>query len=1078
MTDYRDYCFDIQSGDIPLIIGCNSKTAYHFNDSESNLRLCCGFRSSHSRQSTPETPNPSVVEDSNWYALRREPQAIRRGIRFGAAGKVDFKLANFPGTNRVSKLHFRMVLSEFNTWILIDESAAGTRVNEEKLVSRRALQNASKRGVNIQGNSQVALRPQEPNAIEIGSLNFNIYIHCDPADYQIEPDYLGMPSLELLELQSSSSLPTRGRSDPGLQSRMANAQYFLADDQLVASDNPWVRKMVHKDTGAVFIAKIYAETRINTGRDLYQRLRGILKSSQPGNIIPFLSRTTIGDEFMIITDYWPQTVSLQQLLEDDDIECLPSGAALGFMFAQLMRALLFLAEHNVIHRDIKPAAILLADKRHYAIGQLMTARLSGFSESVVGSVAKDIVGNERYRAPEMNGSLYDAKVDVYALSKLVKECLSLREAYLRKDPVSEIAALGLMEDAAERPSASHLCQSFDLFGGGHYETAFHTFYVRRRFVLKCANNLGEPEQTHVRVADLFEVLRAYKSYTPFMEPGSLGPLKEIVHLGKGYNGSYCTLNKALKVLEKCDCVGIDFLSHRSKTAVRAWSEISHFGKFLVYYHAPSMMVNISNVLNITGDAGVRACSSVPAPNLVQEVRGMPGLEGNYIDRVSFDTVCQVLKDDARLEFSVETTDLKSINSLTLRDRFTAIDSSKYVILATPRIIPDLILVDREDCSVQMQRVRAKEQVPNDPSSPCSVPQSRVSASSTRSKSGPIASGAGSQNCKSVGLNIEPDWIPPYKAMAECEDIGLLDLSLIVNGLLIEESRSLNWKRFELAREMLPMCDTPTTAASPSSSSGVFILNRPNWRHKTPVSEEDPRRPPGILSEEEEKEYYATVSPRTKMTRLPPSTITPTTFVREDKRASYNSRVSTARRTEMTDDSVSGKGPSHTRAMATTDLESTHCRELSYDDAEENDSKTAHAVPSPASGGRDLSNRYDGFVASQRSASKRVLEPSRLETYKSVQAPGPSQTRGSSIDDWLDGQRSLNINLIPRGDLYRTSDMSEEDEEEVPKKRRSLEKKLSQKLQNVPNKKSQSSSPIRSQTRRTTAQSSKEQNSRL
>ncbi|CAF9939636.1 MAG: hypothetical protein ALECFALPRED_008201 [Alectoria fallacina] len=709
MTDYRDYCFDIQGGDIPLIIGCNGKTAYHFNDSESNLRLCCGFRSSHSRQSTPETPNPSVVEDSTWYAIRREPQAIKRGLRFGAAGKVDFRLANFPGTNRVSKLQFRIVLSEFNTWILIDESAAGSRVNEEKLVSRRALQNALKRGVTIQGNSQVALRPREPNAIEIGSLNFNIYIHCDPAEYQLDPDYFGMPSLELLELQSSSSLSTMGRSDPGLQSRMENAQFFLADDQLVASDNPWVRKMVHKDTGAVFIAKVYAETRISTGRDLYQRLRGMLKTSKPGNIIPFLSQTTIGDEYMIITDYWPQTVSLQQLLEEDDLECLPSGAALGFMFAQLTRALLFLAGHNVIHRDIKPAAILLADKRHYAIGQLMTARLSGFSESFVGSVAKEIVGNERYRAPEMNGRLYDAKVDVYSLSKLVKECLSLREAYLRKDPVSEIVALGLMEDAAERPSASHLCQSFDLFGGGHYEKAFHIFYVRRRFVLKCTDDLGEPEQTYV---------------------------------------------------------------------------------------------------------------------------------------------------------------------------------------------------------------------------------------------------------------------------------------------------------------------------------------------------------------------------------LPPSTITPTTFVREDKRASYNYRVSTARRTEMADESVSGKGPPFSRAMATNDLESARRRELSYDNAEEIDSKAANTVASPEAGGRDQSNRYDGFVASQRSASKMVLEPSRLEPYKSVPALGPSQTRCSSIDDWLDGQRALDINLIHRGDLYQTSDMGEEDEEEVPKKRRSVEKKLSHKSQNLRNKKSQSSSSIRSQTRKTTANSSEEQSSRL
>lgn len=136
---------------------------------------------------------------------------------------------------------------------------------------------------------------------------------------------------------------------------------------------------------------------------------------------------------------------------------------------------------------------------------------------------------------------------------------------------------------------------------------------------------------------------------------------------------------------------------------------------------------------------------------------------------------------------------------------------------------------------------------------------------------------------------------------------------------------------------------------PEPSPTVCLSNRGLM---TPVTEEKPRSLTGILIEEGERDYNATGPPRTDLSGLPPSTITPAVFIDGGRKTVYKGRVSKVAGDEVTDGIVGGNAPSHSSSMAT-------------------------AIESP------------------------------LEAYKSIQSLGrPNPTRTSSIDDWVHEQRAI------------------------------------------------------------------------
>lgn len=87
---------------------------------------------------------------------------------------------------------------------------------------------------------------------------------------------------------------------------------------------------------------------------------------------------------------------------------------------QVCEALLYLHQHNLVHRDVKPANILLQSNGHIRLIDLGSARLCSVHE------AGDTValGTQGYAAPEQYGlQSTDFRADVYALGVTMKELL-------------------------------------------------------------------------------------------------------------------------------------------------------------------------------------------------------------------------------------------------------------------------------------------------------------------------------------------------------------------------------------------------------------------------------------------------------------------------------------------------------------------------------------------------------------------------------------------------------------------------------------------------------------------------------
>ncbi|MBI1311710.1 protein kinase [bacterium] len=94
--------------------------------------------------------------------------------------------------------------------------------------------------------------------------------------------------------------------------------------------------------------------------------------------------------------------------------------------ADIADALAYAHQHGVLHRDVKPANILLDDSGVVWITDFGLAR---HEEHEGVTETGDIVGTLRYMAPEQFSGQSDARSDIYSLGMTLYELLALRPAY-------------------------------------------------------------------------------------------------------------------------------------------------------------------------------------------------------------------------------------------------------------------------------------------------------------------------------------------------------------------------------------------------------------------------------------------------------------------------------------------------------------------------------------------------------------------------------------------------------------------------------------------------------------------------
>src|SRR5688572_4948580 len=93
---------------------------------------------------------------------------------------------------------------------------------------------------------------------------------------------------------------------------------------------------------------------------------------------------------------------------------------------QVADAIDYAHKHGIVHRDVKPANIMLTDDGSLKVMDFGVARLDTSTLTVVGAV----VGSVRYMAPEqMMGQKVDGRADVFSLAAVAYELLTGQPAF-------------------------------------------------------------------------------------------------------------------------------------------------------------------------------------------------------------------------------------------------------------------------------------------------------------------------------------------------------------------------------------------------------------------------------------------------------------------------------------------------------------------------------------------------------------------------------------------------------------------------------------------------------------------------
>ncbi|XWX01137.1 hypothetical protein V2A60_009162 [Cordyceps javanica] len=105
-----------------------------------------------------------------------------------------------------------------------------------------------------------------------------------------------------------------------------------------------------------------------------------------------------------------------------------SPSRVGAIFADVLRALAHVHDQGIVHRDVKPSAVLLdAPEGPAYLSDFGTAWHPALSAAAEPAGAKVLdIGTGPYRAPEVLfvNRAYGAEVDIWALGVMLAECLS------------------------------------------------------------------------------------------------------------------------------------------------------------------------------------------------------------------------------------------------------------------------------------------------------------------------------------------------------------------------------------------------------------------------------------------------------------------------------------------------------------------------------------------------------------------------------------------------------------------------------------------------------------------------------
>jgi eukaryotic-like serine/threonine-protein kinase len=231
-------------------------------------------------------------------------------------------------------------------------------------------------------------------------------------------------------------LPPRYRS-PRRLGRGAMGDIYLATDELLG------REVADK-----VLADPYAADEGIRERFKREALAAARLSGEPGAVTIFDVGESEGRPFIVMEHL--AGGSLEDRLRRDGAQ--PPARALGWL-EQAAAALDAAHRHGIVHRDVKPANLLLNDRDEVTVADFGIASSAGMdSMTLTGTV----LGTAGYLSPEQaQGERSTPASDHYALAVVAYELLSGERPFERESPTAEAAA----HVNAPVPSITERCEN-------------------------------------------------------------------------------------------------------------------------------------------------------------------------------------------------------------------------------------------------------------------------------------------------------------------------------------------------------------------------------------------------------------------------------------------------------------------------------------------------------------------------------------------------------------------------------------------------------------------------------------------
>ncbi|KAJ1692581.1 hypothetical protein LUZ63_009279 [Rhynchospora breviuscula] len=162
----------------------------------------------------------------------------------------------------------------------------------------------------------------------------------------------------------------------------------------------------------------------------------ILRKVRHKNVVQFIGACTKPPSLCIVTEFMSGGSLYEHLHKHKAVIKLPSLIRIALDIAKGMD---YLHQHNIIHRDLKTANILIDEKETVKIADFGVARVKSSSGIMTAET-----GTYRWMAPEViEHKQYDQKADVFSFGVVLWELLTQKVPYEYLTPLQ--AAIGVVQ---------------------------------------------------------------------------------------------------------------------------------------------------------------------------------------------------------------------------------------------------------------------------------------------------------------------------------------------------------------------------------------------------------------------------------------------------------------------------------------------------------------------------------------------------------------------------------------------------------------------------------------------------------